>query len=181
MKILIMDDNPLHRAAAQAQLNDHELTVVSTYDDAQALIGKKHDFDVVLVDLLMPPSKKNLNSQGKRFTRKEMPVGIFLALLAARFGAKYVAVVTDAGHHDHPASTCFDAFNPFDRHNVHNPNAPQPFKLNDAKVILCNNCIDYFYGDDLSRQMAYGQYNTEKGKVIAVKNWRLVLEALLQS
>lgn len=125
MKILVIDDSPIHQNAARKQLAaEHDLTVVGSYDEAVRLLepcinasGRwqngefpKHGFDVVLTDLLMPASGM-LQGKGMKFVGQEMPVGIFLALLAAKNGAKHVAVFTDSDHHAHPASACFDSFN----------------------------------------------------------------------
>lgn len=133
MKVLVIDDKLSNMVAVHKQLaNCTELTAVGTYDDGQGLIKGKHDFDVVLVDLLMPASGQNQGYDGKQFVGQEMPVGIFLALLAAKNGAKYVAVFTDSGHHDHPASACFDAFNGGGLN-------PKPLMIEGAQLFLCNN------------------------------------------
>jgi DNA-binding NarL/FixJ family response regulator len=58
MKVLVIDDNDGHRSAAQAQLKDHEVTVVGSYDEGKKLVCQSHDFEVVLVDLLMPASRE---------------------------------------------------------------------------------------------------------------------------
>src|SRR3989338_6977513 len=144
MRILVVDDKEKHLRAARAQLKYHDraamgtaqlkchdLTVVGTYEEAQTLLGGgvlgsemsgKHDFEVVLVDLHMPP----MGWPGAQ----EMPIGIFLAILAAKNGAKYVAVFTDQNHHANAASACFDAIN-------RSPE-PAPFMIEGAKVILSN-------------------------------------------
>lgn len=137
MKILVIDDSSIHQAAAKRQLTDHDLTVVGTYDEAQALLGynkwndrsDRHDFEVVLCDLLMPASGQMQASF--ELVGKEMPVGIFLAILAAKNGAKHVAILTDCNHHSHPASACFDAFNK-------DTCAPTVFTVEGARVMLCN-------------------------------------------
>ena len=145
MKILVIDDSPVHQAAAKKQLTEHDLAVVGSYDEAVRLLephisasGRwdrgecpKHGFDVVLTDLLMPASGM-LQGEGRKFVGQEMPVGIFLALLAAKNGAKHVAVFTDSDHHDHPASACFDPFNEGKYMSVALPVAG-------AQVILVNN------------------------------------------
>jgi CheY-like chemotaxis protein len=178
MKILVIDDSPIHQDAARAQLKDHDLTVVGTYDEAQALLEKEHYFEVVLADLLLPASEQQQNI-GSALVGQEMPVGIFLALLAARNGAKYVSVFTDANHHEHPASACFDPFNPrgaFD---------PTTFTVEGAKVLLCNdkNLVEAFYKEDLSKVMDWGEYFRDRGKAeeitVSAKNWRELLERLI--
>ena len=134
MKILVVDDNATYQQSARDTLANHDLTVVGTYDEAQALLAPNHNFEVVLCDLLLPASGQSLGTRGEQYRGKEMPVGIFLALLAARNGADYVAVLTDANHHQHPASACFDAFNP------KGENRPNSFMVEKTKFLLCNGC-----------------------------------------
>lgn len=174
MKILIIDDNSNHRAAAEAQLKDHDVTVVGTYDDGQELLKKEHDFEVVLVDLLMPASKQSLG-RNLHLAGEEMPVGIFLAILAAKNGAKYVGVLTDMDHHSHPASACFDAFSKMESY-------PQSFKIEDATVVLSNNrnWVKHFYKDDLSKEMPFKEwYDKEDAGDVEAKDWRSFFDYLL--
>jgi CheY-like chemotaxis protein len=182
MKILVIDDKEIHLLAAEAQLRaDHELTLVSSYDEGLKLLEKehdqKHDFDVVLCDLLMPASMCGAGSSKKamELEGKEMPVGIFLAILAAKNGAKYVAVHTDASHHDHPASACFDSFN-----NWGGESRPTPFKIEDAKVLLSNARIwvSHFRPENLAEEMSYEDVR-EKQPSVRAKNWRMLLEYLI--
>ncbi len=222
MKILVFDDNPVHRKAAEAQLKDHDLTVVGTYDEAQKLLtpwidydrraailqeqfgnysscqfddeGKKAyfaamkvaseqattypNFDVVLTDLLVPPSTLQ---QGQdmplRFPKEEMPVGIFIGLLGAvKAGAKYVAVFTDSSHHAHPASACFDAFS---RHPGEEWQ-PAAFSVGETKFILCNNrgWVRKYDPSDLSKPLE-GEAAYNRTDTVRAKNWEALLEYLL--
>lgn len=209
MKILVVDDNPIHLDAAKVQLKDHEVTVVNKYWDAEKLFGEKYDqarvekilaeqgivnrfpsgydpvyskarraaeqqsvvpfeFDAVLVDLLMPAE----GSEHMPHAGEEMPIGIFLALLAAKADAKYVAVFTDQNHHNHPASACLDAFN-FDE------SSPTPFVVEGAKVLLCNNrnWVGHFRPENLSEEMSYQEY--ERNPSVKAKNWKKVLDYLI--
>ncbi len=175
MKILVFDDNATHRAAAQAQLKDHDLTIVGTYDEAQKLLLSGLGFDVVLSDLLVPASGQAQGSS--RYVDTEMPVGIFIALLAAvRGGAKYVAVFTDSDHHSHPASACFDAFNHEDGETW-----PSIFVVEGAKVMLANNrnWVCNYAPDNLSTPLSYTQAQDRSDKV-RTKNWAELLESLLR-
>ncbi len=65
-------------------------------------------WDAVLCDLLMPASRETMGGEGMKFVGQEMPLGLALALLAAKNGAKYVAVATATNHHHHPASAMLD-------------------------------------------------------------------------
>ena len=70
MRILIIEDNQLHINAAKAQLSEHELTICSSYQEVEALLGvegrhvkTKLEFDAVLTDLFLPPSWKGTQFQ----------------------------------------------------------------------------------------------------------------------
>ena len=174
MRILVIDDNETCRAAAIAQLSDHETTITGSYDEGQRLVRDKHEFEVVLVDLLMPASWQTLGSRGAGLGGVEMPVGIFLALLAAKNGAKYVAVFTDSDHHSHPASACFDAFN-------RNETWAISFSVEGARVILSNNrnWINHFQPENLANEMEFDEWYSGDKLAVKTKNWLKVLEYLL--
>lgn len=185
LKILVIDDSPVHQEAARKQLDEkYDLTVVGSYDEGRILLGytdrwsrtDKHDFDVVLADLLMPASYAEGN--GGKGGGEEMPVGIFLALLAAKNGARYVAMLTDSDHHSHPASACLDAFNKSE-------SSPDRFVVAGAQMLLCNNRS--WIQDDKSVLLkeetapykdGYGRACTIK-TYQRIKRWDLLLEELL--
>ena len=245
MKILVFDDNQTHREAAKAQLKEHDLTVVGTYDEAKAeLLPKTNDdraeaeflpglletsglgqgfepwmkgvddeyvntdeqrdlywkllndarkmattypdFDVVLTDLLVPASSQAQGGIGLQFVGKEMPVGIFIGLLAAVRGrAKYVAVFTESNHHHNPASACFDTFNA--------SSSPAPFTVEESKFMLCNTevWIATFDPNDMSNRVdlfedcpydmspnSWKKKKIEEGKVVITKDWLSLLNHL---
>lgn len=215
MRILVFDDNEINRAAAYAQLKDHDLTVVGTYDEAQELLtpqvdedkvssilknqfGDKEEerdlmkyfaaidmarqqaiiypaFDVVLTDLLVPASSWMQGEKGREFVGKEMPLGIFIGLMAAvRARAKYVAVFTDKGHHSHPASACFDVFNPEGEYE------PKAFMVEGSKVLLCNarNWINEFRPENLVEEISDEERKNNLPSVHA-KNWRKLFDYLI--
>src|SRR4051812_15621360 len=125
MRILVFDDKELHRNAAEAQLKGHDVTIVTTYQQAERLLVPQFDmskyedlltkgipaedaqkaaltpaqqFDVILTDLLVPaPTHRMSQLVAQKFFWREMPVGMLIGLLgASRAGVKYVGVVTDA-------------------------------------------------------------------------------------
>lgn len=119
MKILVIDDKQENLELAKQQLKDHEVTTVSSYDEAFTLVccldasawppkDNKPDFDAVLTDLLMPAGKTNQGEKGMKYVGQEMPLGIFLALQAINSGVKLVGLLTDTNHHAHPASAALD-------------------------------------------------------------------------
>jgi len=181
MKILVIDDNRLHLDAAVAQLSGHEVTTVQTYDEAQRLLSgpmmlgrptkNRHNYDVVLVDLLMPASKQRMHPRSKHLAGQEMPVGIFLALLAAKNGAKHVALLTDINHHFHPASACLDAF------------GDVVFTVERAKLLLSNDpiLVYRYHRNNLAKAFDPGDYIGKKQpRTVLAKNWRLLLRKVMQ-
>lgn len=188
MKILVIDDNQVHLDAAKAQLVGHELTLVATYDQGQELLRDAHDFEVVLADLLMPASSQQMAPKSKGLAGQEMPVGIFLALLAAKNGARLVAVHSDSCHHSHPASACFDAFSRFfwgepgSKHSgwSHDECEPHALAVGGGKLILSNNrnWVHNVNPDNLLEQVSYKERDAGKSFVRA-KDWKAVLDYLL--
>jgi CheY-like chemotaxis protein len=78
---------------------------------ARAAATTRPNFDVVLLDLLMPASRQAQGDEGAPFVGKEMPLGTFLILLALSAGVKNIGMVTDKNHHNHPASAALDPIN----------------------------------------------------------------------
>lgn len=103
--ILVVDDDPNHRASAQ-ELSDHRLTVVGSYAEAIKAL-ESGSFDVVLTDLKLPMDPETLGP-GAFELGKLVEYGMILFLLAAKAGARYVAVVTDLNHHADAFSAAFD-------------------------------------------------------------------------
>lgn len=139
MKILVIDDGPLHQESARQTLKGHELVIAQTYDEAHRLLNgdgdvRRQSFDAVLSDLLMPASARAMAKEGLKYIGQEMPVGFAFTLVAALNGAKYVAVVTDTSHHDHPASAMLDAFESRCPHKYNSSGTPPRFVINGAKV-----------------------------------------------
>jgi CheY-like chemotaxis protein len=92
--------------------HDRDSTLDETYDrleaEAEEKSRKRPDFDVVLLDLMMPPSGQ-AQADKQKYANQEMPLGNFLFLLALQAGVKKIGILTDACHHSHPASACFDS------------------------------------------------------------------------
>ncbi len=122
--VLVFDDTEKHQDAADEQLSAYNLVIARTYDKAETLIAKKR-FDYVLLDLLVPASDKTLGSKGKKYVGQEMPLTPLLAFLALKQGIKKIGILTDANHHDHPASAAVDIFG-------------SPFVIGNAKIQISN-------------------------------------------
>ena len=215
MKVLIFDDSEVNRNAAVAQLKSHELTVVSSYDEAAKLLTPKSDtrkecdflearcpgglifrkntqewkhlrevreetavypdYEVFLTDLIVPPSANKL-VDGREHLGKEGPYGIFLGLYAAvNARIKRVGVFTDRNHHDHPASTCLDAFSIVEGWDV---DEPLTFKVRESQFVLTNNWrwINWFDPADLSKEVK----RSPSQPAVRAKNWLKLLDYLLE-
>lgn len=137
MRILVIDDNETHRLSALRTIVGHDVTVAGTYDEAYELLlvtGAPPLFDVVFCDLLMPAGAMGMGTKGMKYVGQEMPVGFALSLMAVLNGAKYVAVVTDTNHHDHPASAMLDPLVSRCPDNNDRRRKETPFVINGSKV-----------------------------------------------
>ncbi|MBT4722838.1 response regulator [Candidatus Falkowbacteria bacterium] len=110
MKILVIEEKELFRVAARQQLKDHDLTIIDSFEEAIDHIGKQHDFDVVLIDLMMEPSSKMLDFAGAKHLDREIAAGFILAPLAAKTGAKFVGIISATRIYDHPARVALEHF-----------------------------------------------------------------------
>jgi len=201
MRILVIDDSRTHLDAAVAQLGgEHEVVVAQTYDAGRDLLAPEVDntkarelrdggmsfaeakkaatpevsFDVVLCDLLMPASRHEQGREGMRFVGQEMPVGIFLAILAAKNGVPHVGLLTDGDHHSHPASACLD---PIQGHAT----SAERFKIGDATVCLSNNpnWVMKFDPDNLGTPLEFDDWYQKDRETVDAKCWDKLLAWLL--
>ncbi len=108
MRILVIDDTAKNIKSAKVGLAGHILTTVTGYEDALDIL-EKEKFDVVLTDMNLPMSSKNLC---KNFKLGELvPYGTLLMMKAAHQGAKYVGIVSDiASHPEDPVSATFENY-----------------------------------------------------------------------
>lgn len=182
MKILVFDDNVIHRASARITLASHELTVVGSYDEAQKVLLNDGPFDVVLTDLMVFPSKQQLGQPGK-FINQEMPLGSMIALLAIYRGVKNIAIVTDTNHHDHPASAALDFFGVNKNPNINLVCTSRPsfIKIDEATEELINE--EFLNSDDgLKKYPKFeeGEHWTwiDRKGVKLGKNWESILRVI---
>jgi len=179
VKIFVFDDSRNNQWSARVQLKDHDLTIVGTFDEASDLLApldggkpnpKFQKFDVVLTDLMVLASERQLGPNGRDYIGKEMPLGSIIALQALSVGVKKVALVTDANHHDHPASAALDPF----RWNIENPS-----HIGDA-VLYCTNywvTADFHAG---TGELLGDMHGVASEDVVKAKDWAKALQTLLK-
>ncbi|MDO8598650.1 MAG: response regulator [bacterium] len=134
MRILVVDDNRRHLEAAREQLGqEHEITCLDAYEDAIERLRTEPP-EVLLADLLMPAEPYMLGPDGLRYLGHEMPIGLILALIAARAGVGRIAVITDANHHNHPMSAAVDWINPA----YWSAESTRTLRVEDARVLIAH-------------------------------------------
>src|SRR4030042_2987236 len=106
--ILVIDDAPKNIKSAKEFFSGHYLTITEGYDQAMDILSKEK-FEIVLTDLYLPMSAETLSQEAFKLGQL-VPYGFLLMCEAAINGAKYIAVVSDLGHHDDHFSAAFDHF-----------------------------------------------------------------------
>lgn len=178
LKILVVDDSELQREAAKAQLSDHDLTVVNDFISAAKLLDPqwpdstfKPEFDVVLTDMLMPGGGHGLSREAKeKYANQMMPMGIFIAMIAAMTGVKLVAIVSDMGGHDHPLAVGFQR----------QPRGGDDDRLHINSIpVMGGGCSSLvrMRKDDLRTYVDYLERDTIPN--VEVKDWRRTLDWIL--
>jgi hypothetical protein len=95
MKILVVDGYELNRKSARLTLNNHDLTVCSTQDEAYALL-EAGQYDVFLCGIVEAHRWEEIDGAwGKEWVERTCFPCINLANTALNMGVKYVAIVSD--------------------------------------------------------------------------------------
>ena len=111
MRILLVDDNVRHRRAGVEQLQTagHQVVALNSYGEAHRQV-RQEQFDVALVDLLMPAEEMTLGEEGLKHLGSQIGVGYALAIDLPYGNVGGVVVATDTNHHNHPLSAIVDWF-----------------------------------------------------------------------
>ena len=176
MKILLIDDNPGNLEAARDQLNEHEFTLCSSYRAGASKLNhdpilsdhkysgfsfKKGEpqFDMVLTDLFLPTTL--IGTGGSDFEHQQ-PYGLVLAFTALRRGIKKIAIISNAGHHDHPIIWAMDSLG-------------EGFSVGETKFIFSQRLI---WEGEKGWQKSWAENATRGSNGINVKNWKVVADEL---
>lgn len=148
---------------------------------ADELATTHPNFDVVLVDLMMPASREAQGGEGMQFVGKQLPVGTFLILLALAAGVKNIAMVTDTNHHHHPASAALDPIN------------RKVIKVGDVKIFATNYANSVTFDEKTGEALSYQYLESAEGKqkypcrpdytyegTFKGKGWYSILKTLLE-
>lgn len=103
-------------------------------------------FEVVLTDMMMPMSRRTL-APGIFEYGEEVPYGFVIALRAALFGVKYIAMLTDTNHHKGAMSASLDNLGSASYHS----SAPN-FEINGAKAMFVHSP---FVADIVGKEECY--------------------------
>lgn len=109
MKILVVDDNLKHLAAAEElRQAGHEIEILSDYVPALDRLKKGTDVEVLLTDRNMPAEDHCLGPKGLQYLGHPLDIGFVLLIRAAQSGVKFGAMITDSNHHDDPMVAAID-------------------------------------------------------------------------
>ncbi|MFA6100095.1 MAG: hypothetical protein WC750_04455 [Patescibacteria group bacterium] len=130
MKILVVDDKQENLDSASTQLAEHELTIVSSYRAAEKLLDERNEFDVLLTDLMLLDGPGGVGSG-----EDEMGSGIWLALVAATRGVKWIGVLTDSTRHSGWEARA--AVTAVGVKNLDGRIQPIPIRIQRSKMLVC--------------------------------------------
>lgn len=182
LRILVIDDNAAHRQSAIESLAYHEITVIDSFDalvkliepywdhDLKKTVEPSFPYDAVLTDMLMPMSKRNL---GENYNPEvEMPYGYVIALLVARRGAKFVAMLTDASHHHHAMAATIDLMGPYSCYEKVEIEKMKIFTIDGAKVTFIHApMVTHVYPNSDCDQCKSGECTKCDGTLVGTTHW----------
>lgn len=123
--ILVVDDKPENRVAAQQQLGkEFNVILAEGFNQARKALSERR-FDYALLDLHLPVDTEGALGENTlaKWLGQDVPYGIFLLLEACQKGADS-AVVTDLNHHQDPFSAAIDFY------------SGKTFRINGQKAML---------------------------------------------
>lgn len=97
LKILVVEDNPIHQEAAKKQLNNYDVTIMKSFTEFFNAVRQGvelSDYDVVLTDVKLPSPQDGGRGE------VEAATGFVVALKALQEGVKMVGIITDVNHHE---------------------------------------------------------------------------------
>lgn len=170
-RILVVDDRDDNRAAAEEQLQGHDLTVIASFSDAmQAIYYRK--YEVVMSDLYLhnepvwPPPDHYVGMPIYRpmddAPLADVPLGFSIVLYAALKGVSAVALVTQESHHATALSASLDWISNGVGAGFTTPPAAN-FRLNGARALF-----------------GYAPSHGSGGGKHWLKAWDFVLESLFK-
>lgn len=104
-KILVVDDNPVNLQKAKNQFTNKNVVLFCSplFSVAVGLL-KRHKFDIVLTDLMLPGEPEGTSTD----IGKDTPYGLVFSILAKNMGVPHVAILTDISHHSGPIAWAMD-------------------------------------------------------------------------
>ena len=192
MEILVVEDTEKHQEAARVLLKEYSTDIVSTFDEAMALLAgagaieKEKEYDVVLTDLFYTQGQGRMQSN-RSLANEQMPFGFPLALIAVSRKVPYIGIVTDANHHDHPmAYAALDFVWGLSMNSLYYPTESgskfEIFNTNklDYAYKTLNNEIVTFPKTCFDESLRAEEKVVKEDGAVLVKNWKAALESLLK-
>lgn len=203
MRILVIDDAPWNQQSAHDLLGEkHELVVCGTVGEAFELLqnirNRKYTkaamFDAVLTDLWLPSPKEvgGAYTEGlyshDTYVGELIPAGLTFALAAVTYDIPYVAICSDANHHEDRMCALLDLIK-------------ESTRADDERDRYVPVAQRVFYFEARYYDLAYTErscryYDTVKGAVVtvprdeieprrrelrSVKNWAFILDDVVKA
>ncbi len=140
-KVLVIEDESYNLESAKSTLNDYDLTVIGTIEEANKILRADVDgnfeYDVMLTDLWIPTPELVEECETNVFANmgtvsvdklhifegasldKSMPAGLVFALKASNLGVPYIGILTDSSHHHDRLSLLLDTLRESGLNRVH--------------------------------------------------------------
>jgi len=126
----VLTEAGFSRKPEQEDTQEYRKAYWKAHSEAEKASVIPFPFETVLVDMMMPMSRRTLASDAYNWG-EEVPYGFVLALRAALRGARFIAVVTDTNHHKGAMSAALDHLG-FAYYRSMRPN----FTINGAKCLF---------------------------------------------
>lgn len=124
LNILVVEDKPENIEAARQMLKEHNLTVLSGFDQARKAlhtVDGKVPFDVVLTDCMFPKGGMDcMGPRGQALVNCQgvMPYGPMVVFHAIESGVPCIGLITQGNHHDDPFVFALDGLRGFKSEKV---------------------------------------------------------------
>lgn len=179
LNILIVEDSLANIRAAKQMLAEHNLTIVSGFDDALTALKRNRysrqeveapeKFDAVLTDCMYPKGGTACMGPDARVDCKaEAPYGPMIVLHAIEAGVRHIGLITQGNHHKDPFVFALDTL--------------CGFKSEKVNVAITNegNCLVYTESGDRVDPQSEDCKNwwkaAEEDRVMWVKDWKRLLD-----
>ena len=177
LNILVVEDKPENIREAKLALAEHNLTIVSGFDQAITALNRPHmwspgskiKFDVVLTDCMFPKGGMAcMGPEGKDIVNRqgEMPYGPMVVFHAIQSEVPNIGLITQGCHHKDPFVFAFDHLS--------------GWKSDKVNVVITNRLCRFVHTENGQPFDGNDYYQAlESGRAQTVKDWKALLKKVL--